>query len=69
MKKKKSPAKKARRKKALMNKGVKINSKTGRHSFANTPLAKALKKHNLGMMHGYETQLLIYNTKTGKPVK
>jgi hypothetical protein len=45
--------KKTPRKKTLKNKGVKIN-RTGRHSFANTALAKELKKHNQYMPHGYE---------------
>ena len=45
--------KKTTRKKPLKNKGVKM-TKGGRHSFANTPLAKELKKHNQYMPHGYE---------------
>lgn len=49
----KKAAHKTARKKTAKNKGVKI-SKSGRHSFANTPLAKELKKHNQYMPHGYE---------------
>jgi|GEM_PF-2805158 len=55
------------RKRPLNNKGTK-RSPSGRHSFANTKLAKELKKHNLSMPHGYETKLRIYRIKSNKAI-
>ena len=65
---KKSVAKKAPRKRPLANKGTKRHP-SGRHSFANTDLAKELKKHGKYMPHGYEVELRVVNSKTRKPIK